>query len=227
VSLLLHAITTLPEAPSEQLPVRGLGSQPLTRVDTVALSTWTSEWSGARELTRGDVLDHHRIVTEVFARVDACLPARFPTLLDSARLEALVAQRYDEVFRQLERVRGACELAITAVWASPEELTPIPAELSPGRRYLLERQRTISASERRGARATELANALENQLAPLTREIRTEVCPSHAVALSAALLVPTANLGEAKSRLPRTQADVRILVNGPWPPYTFASLRSD
>ena len=49
-------------------------------------------------------------------------------------------------------------------------------------------------------------------------------CPSVIVALSSALLVPRASADRIKARLSRDEQDVRILVNGPWPPYTFATV---
>jgi hypothetical protein len=172
------------------------------------------------------MLEHHRIVTEVFTRVAACLPTRFPTRVDAARLGVLVADQRTDQKRQLELVRGACELAITAVWTGSDEPAPLPTGTSPGRRYLLERQRAVSASDRRRARAVELADELERDLADMLRDVRRQVCPSATVALSSALLLPTAKADIARGRLPRTAPDVRILVNGPWPPYTFASVRA-
>ena len=46
--------------------------------------------------------------------------------------------------------------------------------------------------------------------------------PSEAVLLSSALLVERAAAETVKARLTRVSGDVRILVNGPWPPYSFA-----
>jgi len=200
----------------------------LTRLAIAELVAWTTDLTADRDVSsREDLLHHHRIVTEVFGGVAACLPARFPTVLDASRLETLLVERRDELQRRLEIVRGACELAITAVWTTPDDLTPLPTETSPGRRYLLERQRTLSASDRRRARAVELAEDLERELANTPREVRRQVCPSATVALSTALLLPVTEAKAAKQRIPRTAPDVRILVNGPWPPYSFASIRSE
>ena len=44
------------------------------------------------------------------------------------------------------------------------------------------------------------------------------------VALSSAVLVARASAEDVKNRLIRAEQDVRILVNGPWPPYTFATV---
>ena len=45
-----------------------------------------------------------------------------------------------------------------------------------------------------------------------------------AVALSSALLAPQARARDLMDRLLGMQDGVRILVNGPWPPYTFADM---
>jgi hypothetical protein len=52
---------------------------------------------------------------------------------------------------------------------------------------------------------------------------RRQICPSKDVAVTLALLVPRGNADSVKRSLPRAASDVRILVNGPWPPYTFAT----
>ncbi len=58
-------------------------------------------------------------------------------------------------------------------------------------------------------------------------DVRHSLCPSQSVGLSSALLVKRSRAADVQARLVRTQHDVRILVNGPWPPYTFAAVGSD
>jgi hypothetical protein len=147
--------------------------------------------------------------------------------LESARLEALVAERGSRLRQQLELVRGACELAITAAWNTPEARPSIPSAGPPGTRYLRQRQNELTASTQRRARAEELAALLRDLVANRTREVRIAICPSRQVALSAALLVLRVDADEIQRQLPRAAPDVRILLNGPWPPYTFASVRSE
>jgi hypothetical protein len=225
-NLLLHAITTRLEGRSSA--TRGLRGARLTPIANADLESWASELTAdIRYFSREDMLEHHRIVTGVFRTVEACLPVRFPTRLDQAHFATLVAERRTDLQRQLEMVSGACELAITAVWATVDEPSPTPTEASPGRRYLLERQWALSVSEGRRARALEVAAVIEGELADTLRDVRHQVCPSATVALSSALLLPMAKAEAAKQRIPHVAPDVRILVNGPWPPYTFANVRSE
>jgi hypothetical protein len=223
VSLLLHAISPKPEQDEPAGP--GLRGLPLIRVDEGALSAWATLFSSAvPTFTRDDVMEDHRVVNFVFERVSACLPARFPTVVEEGVLRGGLATRAEHLERQLELVQGACELAVTAVWSAREELsTDVDAE-TPGRRYLLRRQAALAGSERRHARASELADVLESLVGPGLRQAQRQVCPSAEVALSLALLVERDVVDDVRVRLSLYSAlDVRILVHGPWPPYSFAT----
>ena len=223
--LLLQAITPrLADLSADA--VAGLRGLPLIRVDADDVTAWATvmpESVGA--FTRGDLEGHHRVVSDVFALVDGCLPARFPTTLaDETALRALLLRRHAGLQSALERVRGCAELALTATWTTASEPVGGVEAPTPGRQYLLERQAALARSERRLARAQALADELEACAGADLVAARRRLCPSPDIALSLALLVkrPAAELLEA--RLPRAAEDVRILVNGPWPPYTFADL---
>jgi hypothetical protein len=224
MKLLVHALTTaevLAEIPS------GLRAQVLVRIDEDWVTAWATQFAQvSAEFGRADLLEHHQIVSRLHAQLEGCLPARFPTwVADEEALRADLRRRQAELSRALERVRGLCELAITPVWTAPA-LEETPAEATtPGTRYLLERRRALAGSERRRERARELADEIERLAGADLAAVRRQVCPSPAVALSSALLAPRARAVELMARLPRTQDGVRILVNGPWPPYTFAGTR--
>jgi Gas vesicle synthesis protein GvpL/GvpF len=224
VSLLLHAIAAPTEAP---LAAVGLRAERLVCLRVEDLTLWSTSMADEYPpFTREDLLDHHRVVSAIFAHVSACLPARFPAVFQS--VDALcghVAAEQTALHAQLERVRDACELAVTAAWRPLEqESTPPVTASSPGRKYLLQRQIALSAAEHRRARASQLADELEHSVGADLLESARHLSPSHAIGLSLALLVPRHAAPAVVERLRRTESDVRILVNGPWPPYTFASI---
>src|SRR5690242_16015061 len=71
-----------------------------------------------------DMLQHHRNVEWLHAASGACLPVRFPTRVESAEaLRELLEKHEAELLAALERVRGRCELAVTAAWATAQEAT--------------------------------------------------------------------------------------------------------
>ena len=69
-------------------------------------------------------------------------------------------------------------------------------------------------------------------LVPLSVEralVWYEICTSEAVAVSLAVLIPSERAAERKAVLERLAGrfnDVVGVVNGPWPPYSFASVES-
>jgi hypothetical protein len=170
------------------------------------LIAWATD-AEATALTRHDLLAHHAIVERIFAATSACLPARFRTPVSAE----LVRSRYDDLVTALARVSNCAELGVTALWASQ------PARANSGTAYLRARAEQL-ATARRIARQLEAACG-----ADLVEAQHREV-PSDAVALSSALLVERNHADNAKQRLLLDTRSVRILVHGPWPPYTFAAL---
>jgi hypothetical protein len=228
VRLLLHAITTSEPRTAADDAAAGLGGRRLTRIEAGNLVAWASEFPDpADQFTRTDLLEHHQIISRLHAQLEACLPARFATWLTG---DVDLHRRAEPLSAALERVRDRSELAVTALWTPPADDedaprdTDAPKATAPGTRYLRDRQQAFAGSDRRRARARDLADQIERSAGRALVETTRHVCPSPAVALSAALLVPRAAATDLKLRLLREQLGVRILVNGPWPPYTFADV---
>jgi hypothetical protein len=220
--LLLHAI--LPAEAAEPPPA-GLRGWPLREVRASGLGAWATLCDTGESFSPGreDLLAHHRLIQRALG---ACLPVRFPTwLADEPALAALLEQRRVELFDALARVRGRVELAVTACWTSEAAADAPLRSGAPGRRFLEERRRRYAVADQRRAEAQRLAKLLERQ--PEVVEARHRLCPSQAIGLSSAVLVDAEHAEAVRERLPRELGEnVRILVNGPWPPYSFASLDS-
>ncbi len=212
--LLLHAITSPPDGPTP----RGFRGGDLLARPAGELTVWaTPLFEDHPPFTKEDVLEDHRLVDEIFGLVRACLPVRFPT-----EIEDVGALDLAQFAPRLERVRDACELAVTATWRPPfQESTPPVTADTPGRRYLQQRQTAVHLRDR----AEHLADDVLARVGDSLLEDSRIVCPSEKIALSLALLVRRADAEFVKSRIPRHAHDVRILINGPWPPYTFADVR--
>lgn len=215
--LLLRAITPRTEA----------AAAGLVRIDQGELSAWASA-AASDTFTREDLLQHHRLISVLFDRETAILPARFPSVLEDAdQLRERLRARHDALVAQLNHVRGCCEFAVTVVWASGEQTRPTAHVETPGWRYMLERQAALAGSDKQRQRGHELSEWVEHSVGEDLIEARHRVCPSAPIALSSAVLVRRASANHVRARLVQSEHDVRILVNGPWPPYTFAAVGSD
>jgi hypothetical protein len=217
--LLLHAI--LPTDAAAR-PDTGLRGWPLREVRLDGLAAWATEcleqpFSPGRD----DLLAQHALLEHALGR---CLPVRFPTwLADEDAVRDMLQQRSRPLLAALERVRGHVELAVTVTWSAKPPATEAPVvATSRGRRFLEQRRRQYAQADQRRAEAQRLATLLEAD--DRVVEAKHSLCPSDEIGLSSALLVAEANALAVAKRCRDLRESVRILVNGPWPPYTFASL---
>lgn len=225
MTLLAHAITAAP--PAAVLPAVGLRGRPLTWSEAGGVGLWSTEWPPDMKLERPDALEHHRLVERICA-TQPCLPVRFGTAFaspDAAR--ASLDKRVEALQTALARVGGKSELALTLLWREPSAPAPAPDGGGPGRRYMEGRRAELAALEARRVRAESLVGRIVAELAIERPLVWHETCTSAAVAVSLAVLVPTERALERKAELARIAsefADVTPVLNGPWPPYTFARM---
>jgi hypothetical protein len=254
-TLLLHAVTPAPPEDASAVPTeRGLRGQALRVFRVGELAGWATVWEAPdTQVGRSDLFDHHRVVQVVW-EMYPCLPTRFPTwVADEHALENLLEGRWSEIHAALERVRDRAEIAVTLLWdtekgkqgqgengtnqlvlalaRAPNSSSSSTAQPSaangPGRRYLEACRQNWVERDTRKEVARRFAQAMEERLAPWVVDRWYSYCPSEAVALSGALLVPVDRAAETCERL-REMAGIlrgaRLVVNGPWPPYTFSRL---
>jgi hypothetical protein len=222
VTLIAHAIAAAPPA---VLSPEGLRGRPLAWSEASGLGLWSTEWTPDLKLGRPDALEHHRLVERI-CEAQPCLPVRFGTAfasVDAAR--ASLDKRAEALHAALARVGGKSEIALTLLWREgPAPAEPIPGA-GPGRRYMQRRNAELNARESQRARAEALVERIVTELAIERPLVWHETCTSASVAVSLAVLVPTGRALEWKADLARIASgfsDVTPVLNGPWPPYTFA-----
>jgi gas vesicle protein GvpL/GvpF len=222
VTLLAHAIAAAPPA---TLSPEGLRGRPLAWSEAGDLGLWSTEWAPDIKIERPDALEHHRLVERICA-AQPCLPVRFGTAFassDDAR--ASLDKRASALHAALARVAGKSEVALTLLWRESAAPQTIVSAAGPGRRYMDARRAEFAAREARRARAESMVERVVMELAIDRQLVWHETCTSDNVAVSLAVLVPTERAGERKAELAELAAeftDVVPVLNGPWPPYTFA-----
>ena len=220
--LLAHAIAASPRA---TLALDGLRGRPLVWSEAGDLGLWSTEWEPDVKLERPDALEHHGLVEQICA-AQPCLPVRFGTAFatpDEAR--ASLDKRAAALHAALTRVAGKSELALTLLWTEHSAPQAVESAAGPGRRYMEARRAEFAAREARRSRAESLVEEVLTELAIERQLVWYETCTSENVAVSLAALVPTERAGELKAGLAQVAArfpDVIPVLNGPWPPYTFA-----
>jgi hypothetical protein len=198
---------------------RGLGGAALRALRSDGLAAVYSRHRSLRPSPSPElVLAHERVVESIMER-GAVLPLRFGTQLEREdELLAALAERREELLEALERVRGRAELGLRAFPKNTGTGDSAPDDRS-GRAYLLGR----AAAHRRAEQAVRELHA------PLTEFARASLVrerPAPPAILVAAYLVDDRRVEEFRARaeeLAARQADLQVVVTGPWPPYNFAT----
>jgi hypothetical protein len=155
-------------------------------------------------------------VLEAIMERGPVLPMRFGAQIEGEEeLTNALEERQEALRDALERVRGRLELGVRVL---SEHDASSRAGATTGRDYLLGRVE----AHRRGEQA---ARELHNPLAELAVAARTSEQPSPPAIMVGSYLVEETDVEAFRRRaeaLARGRDDVRVVVTGPWPPYSFS-----
>ena len=157
---------------------------------------------------------HEAAVRRIAEATDACLPARFGAAsADDGALEKELGARAAELAEALQLVRGREQMTLRV--HGPGAPAPLLASAGgSGTRYL---------EERRRARKLPELDPLRGALSPLIRAERVERHSEPGLLASVYHLI---DRGQAPGYTRLAEAvkleGLRVLVSGPWPPWSFA-----
>lgn len=211
-----------------RIGVRGIAGEPLRAVHVGAIDALVGRVSRIPKPTEHNLRTHGRVLSALWRRTPALLPARFGTsVADVAELDLIVGTREKTLRRQLRSVRNRAQMTVRMVQGEggrekgamsrhpSSEAGPADSG-SPGRSYLHAR---VADAQR--ARAVPGFAPLRQAVKTWVRAERVEKRGSVATIYH---LVPRGSADRYRAALERAAADaeVRMLVSGPWPPYAFA-----
>lgn len=210
------------------------GALELTKVPCGALAAVTSIVALEHAPLTMDAVLHHEAVVEAIRRRGAALPVRFGTFFrDAASVGSALAEQYEPLAADLDRLGDKVELSLTALWADDSwcdqpDGSPgndgASVHQSAARRYLHARAAELRREDARKDRALSVARALDQMLGSRVLERRETLLPTPRIAVRAAYLLDAAAarafraaFSTMRARLP----ELRLLLTGPWPPYSF------
>ncbi|MBX6363258.1 MAG: GvpL/GvpF family gas vesicle protein [Gemmatimonadetes bacterium] len=219
-------------APAGSVPPAGLVGIEDAPVEAVAVATFTAWYSrlDARPEPSIERIRRHNQVVEVALTEDATpVPARFgqwfATLAALAEKLRAGAAAHEE---SLRRVAGAVEFGLRVVDVeAPTSPVPTPApQATTGRAYLEALAARAAADRSRDQRGQEIAAGIAAILGSAVRQQRIDRARSRHEVVGIAHLVARRDVesyraGVAAAR--RRYPELRFLLSGPWPPYSFAA----
>lgn len=241
-----YVYTIVPKDTLLPADLTGFGERPLLLVEEGPLAAVISEVEqDALQPTAAHILKHEAVVEAVGASGMA-LPVRFGTILpDVWAVRESLARQSCALTNDLVRLGNKVELSILALWPEAQPIhmpmeggvdsagSLAPGELTApgaGTRYLRARQalyRCEASSEAEGkALAAEMATLLHGY----THESRSTVHTTPRLAARVTFLIDKAHVAACRrllGGLGESHPGVRILISGPWPPYSFVKVASD
>jgi hypothetical protein len=205
------------------LPVRIAKFQDLSAVVSVCRAD-------ALKVTRKNALTHHEVVRSITKQTTP-LPARFGTLVTVQQLSNYVSTHRQAIKAKLAHVRGRVEMIVRInahLITDTSQESKIEIVPGPGTAFLLEKRREISHDEAGAAQKAQLSSWLREKLGDLIKEEKISLVPSQTIILARAdHLIERENVGEYRAKMARAveeRPEVRFMVSGPWPPYSFANI---
>ncbi|HEX8997122.1 MAG TPA: GvpL/GvpF family gas vesicle protein [Ktedonobacterales bacterium] len=193
--------------------------------------------------TMEDLVLHERLV-EAIHGAGRALPVRFGAVLADAGAVTSALRRHATALRNdLERIGARIEVGLNVLWgptggaasaaerSAPADDDPASAEaegaaLRPGVAFMRARQREHQRVDSARARAQALADELDAALGPCAVARTRGVCPSEGLAIRDQYLLERdqANAFRAAfDEVRRRHGELRFLMSGPWPPYSFVT----
>ena len=208
-----------------RITVRGVAGEtlqaiPVGRLDAIVGRVRAVPAPTARNLRRFD-----RMMTALWRRTPALLPARFGTVArDASDLQAMIHDREPALRRRLRAVRNRAQMTIRLVEGAgignrgPASAdlpgSPVPDRRSPtrGRAYMRARQRQHAVP------------AFDPLRASVRRWVRDEKMEKRGGVASMYHLIPSGSTERYRAALEHAahEEGLRVIVSGPWPPYAFA-----
>lgn len=182
----------------------------------------------AFQVSRQNALAHHEVVRSISEQTTP-LPARFGTVVTVEQLRTYVSTHHQAIRAKLAHVRGRIEMTVRMIrTAETSHESKNENEPGPGTAFLLEKRREIRREEAGAAQKDELSAWLREKLGDLIKEEKISFTPSETVILARAdHLIERVNVQEYRTTMAEAiqeRPDIRFMVSGPWPPYSFANI---
>jgi hypothetical protein len=161
----------------------------------------------------------HDIVSQIAARADAVLPARFGALVSEAELRHLVDLRREVIRRSLILVKGRQQMTVRILASAAAHRGKLPARAaSSGTEYLNERRAAASG------RALPGVDILQGAVRDVISADRVDPGKGRVVATLYHLIVSGTDpvYRERIEAVVPKLAPMTAMVTGPWAPFAFA-----
>ena len=223
----VYAYCVVPAGHQPQAELKGVNGAAVELVEAGAIGLWVSR------LTRPEgsveqIKAHNAVVEAAVTKQVTPVPLRFGQWLeDDGELIAGVTDQAASYETKLQEFAGCLEFGIRVIDPElPEGARDVQsAKATSGTAYMQALREGNRQAEERRAAADRVRSTIKDKVRELVRTEREEESRTPHAVVTVSHLVPRENFDEYRERVRQLREvfpGLRLLLSGPWPPYSFA-----
>jgi hypothetical protein len=243
---ILYAIITSPDSPelltSRLAEIKGIDGSELAAFSHNGLTTVLGETNRGKVVADTEnALAYAKVIDELF-RYDAVLPVRYGTLIDSDVAVVTLLEKYGTIFKQnLQRLANKEEFSLKILWdyengsskirqqmeAAGVNAQPLFSGSSATKEYLLQKVKAHRFENALIVHAEQLIGEISLLVELFSPVHHFKKMVSKTMILEGVFLLEKGQkegFSQAFGQLKNQHEDLRFLLTGPWPPYSFIEL---
>jgi hypothetical protein len=209
-------------------PLRGLADAPVRQVTAQSVGAWVSDLPAAIEAVTPELVRAHDVVVREAMRVETPLPARFgQTFADESALRRSLEERREGIVAGLGRVRGAVEMTVRLLLDPAAAAAVARPAAKSGREYMAWLRARQRAAEEAQQRAGFLQARVARAVGGLARAEARSGASAGGNSATISHLVACGDVTRYRHlvhELTEREPELRVMLSGPWAPYSFAEL---
>ena len=222
----IYAYCVVPARHSPPDGLFGIDDAAVELLRVAELGVWTT--AGDRpQVTLEAVQAHNRVVEVAVSEEVTPVPLRFGQWLDdAANLAQAIRERGDQYTSLLGHFAGCLEFGLRLVDPDePQEAQEVRSQPATGTEYMHALRDSSKLAERKQTEAEAIGASVRELLGDIVRDERVDAAQTRHAVLTVSHLVAREHFDEYRERARRLRTmfpTLRLLLTGPWPPYSFA-----
>ncbi len=224
----LYAYCVLPATQRPDASLTGLAGRPVAVVPVEDLAVWVSAIERPQPSLE-TVQAHNRVIEAAITEEVTPVPLRFGQWVeDEPALRAALAGSADRHRAWLHQFAGCLEFGLRLIEPTSETRAQDvqPVQVASGFEYMQALRARSRMAEQERQHAEQVHARVRESLAELVRAERVQDEPTAHAVITLAHLVARPQFDEYRARARQLREQLpalRLLLSGPWPPYSFAA----
>jgi hypothetical protein len=223
----VYAYCVVPRGHLPPADLTGIEGRAIELVDVGEVAVWASR-TERTQVSIDAVQVHNRVVEAAVTERVTPVPLRFGQWVEGAeKLQSLMADRAALYATSLAHFAGALEFGLRLIDPEqPDEAQEVQtSEAATGREYMQALRESSRLAEQRRAYSESVEAHVRELMRDIVRDEKVEKAQTKHAVLTVSHLVARERFDEYRDRARRLRSDfpgLRLLLSGPWPPYSFA-----